>query len=106
MSDDEEKRQQNLNWANAIPLVSLIVVVFGAGALVNEQRNLRKAVDEQTEAMKGLASDLRDIANKSDTRIRAIEDWKTEHMASSSPLMQKFLERELRSIRNKESRKE
>lgn len=35
-----------MNWASSIPLVSLIVVVFGAGLLVSEVRALRREVVE------------------------------------------------------------
>ena len=97
MSDGDEKKH---HWSTTIPLVSLLIVVFSAGAVVNEQRNLRKAMDEQILATNELAKEIRDITDRLDKRINVIEEWKTAHIASSTPLMQRFLEHELRNSRS------
>jgi hypothetical protein len=53
-----------MNWASSIPLVSLIVVVFGAGLIVSEVRALRKEVNALAERHdKSAASQGRRIGN-------------------------------------------
>lgn len=65
-------------WANAIPLATLLGVVFGAGIFVAELRSIRREFKEHREQDEG---DFKELKNDFDKKL---SELKTEFDASST----------------------
>lgn len=66
MSDEAKEPRPARNWASGIPLVTLLAVVFGAGALYMK--------------LDALADQIKDVV----PRVQALEIWRAVHEAAGA----------------------
>lgn len=85
MTDPEDKTGRHGNWANKIPLMTLLAIVFTAGGVFVKQQFIESKIDKAVERFERYAT-------TSEARVRQLEEYRIAHEAMTSPLMQKFLE--------------
>lgn len=85
MSDAEDKTGRHRNWASAIPLATLLGVVFTAGIVYAK-------LQINTTGLDSLGAKFDKYAEASEKRMRSLEDDRTAREAVSTPIVQKFLE--------------
>jgi len=69
VTDADDKTGRHGNWANKVPLMTLLAIVFAAGGLFVKQQFIESKVDRMLERWDRFAT-------ASEARQRAIEDWK------------------------------
>ncbi len=81
MTDPEDKTGKHRNWADKIPLLSLLVFVFAAGGAWVEAKMGRKAVDDLSSALKDAVKEQREFNQAIDARQTTDEKRWIKHDA-------------------------